>query len=175
MKIHAYIDSANLHRASNELGFDIDYKKFRGWLKQKYGVEKAYIFIGLIPKSAKRYEYLQRCGFILIFKETISVEKIIKGNCDAELVLHSVSDFYKKEFDKCLLITGDGDFACLIDFFQKENVLLCVLAPNKNKCSFLIRNKSGKDLTVLNEHYHKFSNIRSSVQKEKAPDADRSA
>ncbi|OGI72633.1 hypothetical protein A3J61_00625 [Candidatus Nomurabacteria bacterium RIFCSPHIGHO2_02_FULL_38_15] len=173
MKINAYIDSANLHRASNELGFDIDYKKFRGWLRQKYGVEKAYIFIGLIPKNAKRYDYLQRCGFILIFKETISVEKIIKGNCDAELVLNSISDFYKKEFDKCILISGDGDFACLAEFLQKENALLNVLAPNKNKCSFLLRNKYAVELMFLNEHYHKFSNKISS--KEKAPDADGSA
>lgn len=156
MKTHVYIDSANLHRASSELGFNIDYKKFRGWLRQKYNIEKAFMFIGLVPSNIKMYEYLQKCGFILIFKETISVGTSIKGNCDAELVLNSVSDFYTKSFDKCLLVTGDGDFACLIDFFQKKNVLAGVLAPNKDKCSFLIRNKTDKDLTFLNDHYHKF-------------------
>ena len=172
MRTNIYIDSANLHRASNELGFTIDYKKFRGWLRQKYRAEKAYMFIGLISGNIKRYEYLQECGFILIFKETISVGTIIKGNCDAELVLKTVSDFYTKAFDKCLIITGDGDFACLVEFLKKENVLSFVLAPNKEKCSFLLRNKTGEELTFLNEHYHKFSRIISrGDQKEKAPDA----
>ena len=175
MKIHAYIDSANLHRASNELGFDIDYKKFRGWLRQKYNIEKAYMFIGLIPSNAKLYEHLQRCGFILIFKETISVGVAIKGNCDAELVLNAVSDFYTKAFDKCLLITGDGDFACLAEFLQNKKVLVNVLAPSKDKCSFLLRNKYAVELMFLNDHYHKFSNKRGLTQKEKAPDADGSA
>lgn len=157
MKTHIYIDSANLHRASNELGFQIDYKKFRGWLRQKYNVEKAYMFIGMIPGNAKRYEYLQECGFILVFKETISVGTMIKGNCDAELVLKSVSDFYTKAFEKCMLITGDGDFACLAEFLQKEGVLVGVLAPNREKCSFLLRNKYAVELMFLNEHYHKFA------------------
>lgn len=69
MNTNIYIDSANLHRASNELGFQIDYKKFRGWLRQKYNIEKAYMFIGLIPDNAKRYQYLEECGFILFLRK----------------------------------------------------------------------------------------------------------
>lgn len=157
MTTNVYIDSANLHRASNELGFQIDYKKFRGWLRQKYAADKAYMFIGFIPGNAERYEYLQECGFILIFKETISVGTSIKGNCDAELVLKTVSDFYKKECVSFILITGDGDFGCLVEFLKTEKALVGVLAPNKDKCSFLLRNKSGVELTFLNEQYHKFS------------------
>jgi hypothetical protein len=32
-KTNIYIDGANLHRAAVELNFEIDYKKFRGWLR----------------------------------------------------------------------------------------------------------------------------------------------
>ena len=93
------------------------------------------MFIGMIPKNAKLYQHLQECGFILVFKETISIGTRIQGNCDAELVLKTVSDFYEKEFTKCLLITGDGDFGCLVEFLKEEKVLAGVLAPNKEKCS----------------------------------------
>jgi len=156
-KINIYIDGNNLYRSAKELGFDIDYKKLRGWLRQKYNVSNVYLFIGLVPERVKFYEYLQSCGYILVFKQTVSVGEKIKGNCDAELVLKTVSDFYTKSFTSCILITGDGDFGCLIEFLKENNVISGVIAPDEDKCSILIRNKN-IDITFLNKLYHKFSN-----------------
>ncbi len=155
-KINIYIDGNNLYRGAKELGFDIDYKKFRGWLRQKYNVSNTYLFIGLVPERVKFYEHLQECGYILIFKQTVSVGGVIKGNCDAELVLKATSDFYIKAFDKCLLITGDGDFGCLAEFLEANSVLSGVIAPNEKKCSILLKNKN-IEITFLNDQYHKFS------------------
>jgi uncharacterized LabA/DUF88 family protein len=155
-EINIYIDGNNLYRSAKELGFDIDYKKLRGWLRQKYNPKKVYLFIGLVPERVKFYEYLQNCGYILIFKQTVSVGEKIKGNCDAELVLKTTSDFYEKEFDSTILITGDGDFGCLIEFLRDKNSITEVLAPDENKCSILIKNKNIK-ITFLNDLYHKFS------------------
>ncbi|MBI3459021.1 NYN domain-containing protein [Candidatus Azambacteria bacterium] len=167
-KINIYIDGNNLYRSAKELGFEIDYKKFRGWLRQKYNSVNIYLFIGLVPNRTKFYAYLQESGFILIFKPTISIEGRIKGNCDAELVLKTVSDFYTKAFTTCILVTGDGDFGCLVEFFKENNAICSIIAPDKNKCSFLLRNKD-THIVFLNEHYHKFSMIG---KKEKAPNAD---
>ncbi len=80
----------------------------------------------------------------------------IKGNCDAELVLKSVSDFYTQAFTRCILITGDGDFGCLVEFLESNKVLGRLIAPDENKCSILLRNKN-IEITFLNDHYHKFS------------------
>lgn len=151
-----YIDGNNLYRSAKELGYNIDYKKLHGWLRQKYSPSKIYIFIGLVPSRTKFYEFLQECGFILIFKQTISVGDTIKGNCDAELVLKTVSDYYTKSFITCILITGDGDFGCLVEFLTQNKALNLVIAPDKKKCSILIRNKN-IEITFLNDHYHKFS------------------
>lgn len=156
-KINVYIDGNNLYRSAKELGFDIDYKKFRGWLRQKYNVNNVYLFIGLVPERVKFYEYLQSCGYILVFKQTVSVGEKIKGNCDAELVLKTVSDFYNKSFDTCILITGDGDFGCLIEFLKENNSIERILSPDEDKCSILLRNKNA-EITFLNALYHKFSN-----------------
>ncbi len=155
-KINIYIDGNNLYRSAKELGFEINYKKFRGWLRQKYNPESVYLFIGLVLDRTKFYQYLQESGFILIFKQTISVGGSIKGNCDAELVLKTVSDFYTKSFDSCILITGDGDFGCLVEFLKENNAVEMVLSPDENKCSILLRNKN-IEITFLNDLYHKFS------------------
>jgi uncharacterized LabA/DUF88 family protein len=155
-KISIYIDGNNLYRAAKKLGFSIDYKKFRGWLNQKYSPVNVYLFIGLLPTQITFYEYLRECGFILIFKQTISVNGVVKGNCDAELVLKTVSDFYTKAFTSCILVTGDGDFGCLVEFLRNNMVIDCIVSPDKNRCSILLRNKNTKIL-FLNDHYHKFA------------------
>jgi uncharacterized LabA/DUF88 family protein len=155
-KTNVYIDGNNLYRGAKELGFEIDYKKFRNWLRQKYQVTNVYLFIGLVPERVKFYEYLQECGFILVFKQTVSVGGTVKGNCDAELVLKATSDFYTKSFGKCMLVTGDGDFGCLVEFLSEAGALSGVLAPDEQKCSILLRNKN-IEITFLNDLYHKFS------------------
>ncbi len=88
--VNIYIDGNNLYRAANELGFKIDYKKFRGWLRQKYKAKFIYLFIGYIPSKLKFYEYLRESGFILIFKQIIIFKGVTKGNCDAELILKAL-------------------------------------------------------------------------------------
>lgn len=86
----------------------------------------------------------------------VSVGGKIKGNCDAELVLKAVSDFYTKSYTSCFLLTGDGDFGCLVEFLKDNSALGGVLAPDENKCSILLKNKN-IEITFLNKLYPKFS------------------
>ena len=69
MKINAYIDAANLHKAIQELGWVLDYGRFRVWLKDKYRVDQVYLFIGLVPKHKDMYTRLQEAGYTLVYKE----------------------------------------------------------------------------------------------------------
>ena len=91
----AYIDASNLHNGVASLGWEMDYKRFRSFLNEKYAVTHAYLFIGLIPKNKQLYTYLQEAGFILVYKEVIyDANGKPKGNCDADLVLHAVMHAY---------------------------------------------------------------------------------
>lgn len=140
-KTIAYIDGANLHNGVKTLGFDFDYSRFRIWLKDKFNVSEAYIFLGNIPKYSNLYAYLQECNYKIIFKEVVydNTGKA-KGNCDADLVLKMTQDFYNKKYEKALLVSGDGDYAPLIRFLNDEKVLLGIICPSKKeKCSILIK------------------------------------
>ena len=53
-KNFAYIDGANLYNGSSSLDWKLDYRRFRIWLKDKYSVERAYIFIGLVGKNKEK-------------------------------------------------------------------------------------------------------------------------
>lgn len=66
----AYIDGANLHKGISDLGWQMDYGRFRIWLKERYAVKRAYLFLGMVAKYKNLYTALQEAGFTLIFKET---------------------------------------------------------------------------------------------------------
>jgi len=164
----AYIDGANLYEALKDLEWALDYKRFRIWLSEKYGVKKAYIFIGLIPKNKTLYTYLQECGFTLVFKEVIyDGAGKPKGNCDADLVLQTTKDYYENNFDKSLIVSSDGDYSSLVRFLYEKNKLLGVLSPApKEKCSILLKRTDAK-ISYINDQ-------RSILEKrnEKAPNTD---
>lgn len=139
MKIYAYIDGANLHKGNKSLGWRLDYARFRVWLRDKYRVERAYIFIGLIPKNKELYTALQEAGYTLAYKEiTYDGTGKVKGNCDADLVLKVTQDFYEKHFDQAVLVSSDGDYAGLVRFLKERQLFRTLISPSNN-CSFLLR------------------------------------
>ena len=167
-KNFAYIDGANLHKGIDELGWELDYGRFRVWLKDKYNITNAYLFIGFLAKNKNLYTRLQEVGFILIYKEvTYDSGGSVKGNCDAALVLKVVSDFYEKNFKTAVLVSSDGDYAELVNFLKEKGVLRMVNSPS-NHCSYLLR-KQNIPLLYLNTQREK---IEIEAQKEKAPDGD---
>ena len=140
-KNYAFIDSQNLNLAVNDLGWKLDYKRFRIFLADKFDVKTAFLFIGFIKGNEKLYESLKKFGYKLVFKPTLPYRKNkinhTKGNVDAELVLHAMIEY--GNYNKAVIISGDGDFHCLIEYLLKERKLECVIVPNFFKFSALLR------------------------------------
>ncbi|MBU2523728.1 NYN domain-containing protein [Patescibacteria group bacterium] len=133
---HAFIDSQNLHLSIKDLGWTLDMERFRIYLKDKYNVEKAFLFIGYIKGNEAMYTKFQQWGYVVIFKPTLEANGVIKGNCDAELVLHCMIE--KEVYDNAIIVLGDGDFHCLIEHLIEEKKLLKVGIPNKKNYSSLL-------------------------------------
>ena len=140
MRNYAFIDGQNLNLGVKSSGWRIDYKKFRLYLKNKYKIKKAFMFIGLIANNQKLYTDLQAAGFILIFKQTVQYfengKRTVKGNVDAELVLYA-SAIEFTNYDKAIIVSGDGDFACLLKFLEEKDKLLNVIVPNSKYSKLL--------------------------------------
>ena len=128
---YAFIDSQNLNMGVRSEGWKLDYRKFRQYLRNKYNVLQAFVFIGYVDGNEALYKSLQRDGFILIFKPTMELPNgTVKGNVDAELVLHTMIEY--PNFEKAIIVSGDGDFYCLVEYLEKNNKLLKIMAPNKH-------------------------------------------
>ncbi|MBU1256198.1 NYN domain-containing protein, partial [Patescibacteria group bacterium] len=53
----------------------------------------------------------------------------------AELVLHTMIQY--ENYDKAIIVSGDGDFHCLIEYLDKKNKLLKILVPTGHYSSLL--------------------------------------
>ncbi len=145
---YAFIDSQNLNLSIQEQGWKLDFKRFRKYLEDKYCVIKVFIFIGYVNTQQSLYTSLQKDGYILVFKPTLYLpDGKVKGNIDAELVLHTMIEYLN--YNKAVIVTGDGDFHCLIDYLKKKDKLLRLIVPNRYKFSSLLR-KFASDMACMN-------------------------
>ena len=135
---YTFIDSQNLNLSIRSQGWTLDFGRFRQYLERKYAVTKAFLFIGYVYENQALYTALQKDGCILVFKPTLKLPSgRVKGNVDAELVLHAMIEY--THYDRALVVTGDGDLYCLVDYLRKTDKLLKLMIPNKESFSSLLR------------------------------------
>lgn len=137
---YAFIDSQNVNLSIQALGWKLDFARWRVYLKEKYAVARAFLFIGYVEGNNDLYIHLQEAGFICIFKPTLKYKDgSTKGNCDAELVLQAMIEF--ENYTKAVIVTGDGDFYCLVKHLIEKDKFKCLLVPNRLKFSALLKLK----------------------------------
>lgn len=156
---YAFIDAQNVHLGIKSLGWDLDWVKFRVYLKDKYAVNTAYLFIGFIQSNQDLYSSLQKAGYILIFKPIIlDKEGKAKGNCDADLVLYTILE--KDNYDKAIIVTSDGDFYSLIRYLYENKKLAMVLSPYSKTCSKLLKKEAKENINYMENLYNKIGSKR---------------
>lgn len=145
--IYAFIDSNNLNLGIESLGWKLDWRKFRVYLKEKYRVSTAYLFIGYVPTNQGLYSSLQKTGYVLVLKPTIpDKDGNTKGNIDADLVLQTMMDYSK--YNKAIVVSSDGDFYSLVKYLYGNKKLKLVMSPYHKTCSSLLK-KSAKEKIVF--------------------------
>lgn len=148
----AFIDSQNLNLGIQKMGWKMDWRKFRQFLKDKYNVTDAFMFIGYIAENEPMYEQLHDAGYRIVLKRTQEIKdpehnngdndekKLVKGNIDAELVVWAMKE--QPHYDKAIVVSGDGDFYALLEYLVERKKLLNLMVPNF-RYSNLLKDFSG--------------------------------
>lgn len=167
----AYIDGANLYNGIKALSWNFDYTRFRVWLREKYNVEQAYLFIGLMPKYRGLYTKLQEQGYTLVFREVIyDPNGRAKGNCDSDLVVAAMKDAFEAKFGEAILVSSDGDYTPLVAFLLEKRRMGWIISPYRTeKCSVLLK-RTGAKIAYITDQMGILSK-----RKEKAPNVDGTA
>ena len=89
--IYAFIDSQNLNLAIRDCCWKLDFPRFYIYLRDKYKVKKAFLFIGYVAGNESLYTCLQQAGYIVciihtegIFDESVIKEKWVTSIFDRE-------------------------------------------------------------------------------------------
>lgn len=152
----AFIDSQNIHLGVHALGWKLDWRRFRIYLKEKYGVARAYVFIGYIPENQQLYTALQQADYLLVFKPVLQKKTgKPKGNVDADLVLRAMIEYAR--YEKAVVVTGDGDFYSLVEYLYQKGKLETVLSPSSERCSALLKK-------AARERINFFDKLRSKLE-----------
>src|SRR3989344_4096038 len=158
----AFIDGQNLHLGTREYGWSVDHSKLRVYLRDKYKITEAYYFLGFIKETEQDlYDRLQKCGYVLSFREHSSA--LIgrkKGNVDSDIIFSVMKKLVEKEpVGKIFIISGDGDYIKLVDFLVRRELFGKMLFPNKKFASSLY-NKLGRECF----DYLEDNNIRAKIE-----------
>jgi uncharacterized LabA/DUF88 family protein len=158
---YAFIDSQNLNLGTQRMGWKLDWRKFRKYLADTYNVSHAYMFIGYMSDNEALYEYMHELGYLIVLKPTVDIspksqpkqgtdrdksapkdtdekekeKPTIKGNVDAELVLYAMKEL--PNYDKAIIVSGDGDFFSLAEYLEEQGKLDHILTPNWQYSSLL--------------------------------------
>lgn len=173
---YAFIDNQNLNLGIQKLGWKMDWRKFRAFLREKYSIEQAYMFIGYMPENEDLYNQMHEAGYLVVLKPTLEMFKTppppektaetkepyrnfgeiaaepeakptpkakegndnqrqVKGNVDAELVLWAVKEM--PNYDKAIIISGDGDFFSLLEYLREQGKLANLMVPNRQYSTLL--------------------------------------
>jgi uncharacterized LabA/DUF88 family protein len=137
--VYAFIDSQNLNVSVQKYGWKMNWKKFREFLTNRYGVTKAFMFIGYVPEHEDIYEKMHAAGYGVVLKPTFDMsrpqaaeqaaksDKPVKGNIDADMVLWAMKEM--RNYEKAIIVSGDGDFFGLVEYLAQQGKLLKILTP----------------------------------------------
>lgn len=151
MSNFAFIDNQNLNLGIQKNGWKMDWRKFRTYLREQFEIEQAYMFIGYMPENEDLYNQMHDAGYLVVLKPTLSMfqsppaddqakedkddKKQVKGNVDVELVLWAVKEM--PNYDKAVIISGDGDFYSLVEHLKEKDKLKNLLVPNRQYSTLL--------------------------------------
>jgi uncharacterized LabA/DUF88 family protein len=162
-KVYVFIDSANIFYTQRTLGWRISYEKLKQYFKDECGDDLYKIFVYTAtdserPQQNKFLDMLNTNGFIVKTKEVkrIRVAKGVyewKGDFDVELTIDVMDNI--KEFDTAVLLSGDSDFAPIVER-MKENEKRVLVMSAKGHIS--------RELIKLSDKYINLKKLRDRVE-----------
>jgi len=133
-KVYVFVDAANILYSQQTLHWRVDYKKLKEYFEKESDLKGIYFYTGRLGDNYKQnsfIEKLSKLGYVVKAKEVkrIKVSKDTfewKGNLDVELTIDVLANL--NNFDTLILMSGDSDFAALLDTVKSHKKRVLVMS-----------------------------------------------
>ncbi len=133
-KVYVFVDAANILYSQQTLRWRVDYKKLKEYFEKECDLCAIYFYTGRVGENHKQNSFikkLEQLGYIVKAKEVkrIKVSKNSyewKGNLDVELTIDVLGNI--NNFDSLILMSGDSDFAPLLDAVKTQHKRVIVMS-----------------------------------------------
>jgi uncharacterized LabA/DUF88 family protein len=141
-RVRVYIDAANLILSARTHGIEYDIAILCEYLRYRYSATSCVYFTGRISALQADYSRIAKLGMEIVFKEIYSEHAKTKANCDVEIAHRITRDIERKKVDGIVLVSGDGDFAGLLDYIRDSGIETHLFAIHRKDTSRLLRMRS---------------------------------
>lgn len=159
-KTYAFIDASNIIYGARAERWFIDQQKLFKYLKNKFSVSKAFFYYGKDSRNVKQQKFLKRLeefGYVLRVKEIKRYGTKSKANCDVDLTMDVLLKI--KEYQRAIMLTGDGDFLPLIQYIVKRKKEVVIIASPKS---------TAREIREFVRHsFINFGNLRYFIERQK--------
>ena len=133
-RVYVFVDAANILYSQQTLHWRVDYKKLKEYFESECDLRAIYFYTGRVGENHKQNSFIKKLeylGYIVKAKEVkrIKVSKSAyewKGNLDVELTIDVLGNI--NNFDTLILMSGDSDFASLLDAVKAQNRRVVVMS-----------------------------------------------
>jgi uncharacterized LabA/DUF88 family protein len=63
-------------------------------------------------------------------------------------------DFYENKLDKAVLVAGDGDYHCVVEFLKEKKIPITIVSPNNKYLSLLLK-RTNVPIIILDKFINK--------------------
>lgn len=133
-RICVFIDAANILYSQQTLGWRVDYVRLKKYFEEECDLRGIYFYTGRVGDNERQNAFINRLtkmGYIVKAKEVkrIRISKDAyewKGNLDVELTIDVLGNI--QNFDTLVLMSGDSDFAPLLDTVKAQHKRVIVMS-----------------------------------------------
>lgn len=168
-RVYVFIDAANILYSQQTLGWRVDYAKLKAYFARECNLCEIFFYTGHVGDNAKQQSFLQKLRELGYHVEAKEVKRIRtgrntyewKGNLDVELVIDALK--HLDAFDSMVLMSGDSDFAPLVDAVKKAGKRVVVMSTKDHVARELLERAK----------YINLRKLRSDIEYTKSPPARR--
>lgn len=161
-RVYVFVDAANILYSQQTLGWRVDYQKLKAYFETECDLRSIYFYTGRVGSNGKQQSFLKKLetfGYVVKAKEVkrIQVDKDAfewKGNLDVELTIDVLKNL--PNFDTLVLLSGDSDFAALLDTAKESGKRVIVMSTKGHVAKELLDRAKYINLKKLKEEiaYH---------------------